>query len=251
MDRKESLLRIIREAAVRLESLSGGRHDITSKAENDFVTACDREIEEFIRNEIHSEFPQDGILGEEYGSEVSHDSYLWIVDPIDGTVNFMNTYPQYTISIALKKGEDIIAGAVFNPPFGELFHAFRSEGAFLNGKRIKADDDLPLNRTLALVVPPHRRHEYLEDFWTQERKIYDLVSDTRSIGSAALSLCYTACGRCSMYYEWFLHIYDIAAGLLIAQEAGCAHEIRKEGDVYRLLSYSRHYENEIKGKILL
>ena len=132
MDRREGLLRIIKEAADQLESLSGRRHDITAKAENDFVTVCDKEVEEFIRNEIHREYPEDGILGEEYGSEVSHDSYLWIVDPIDGTVNFMNTYPQYTISIALMKGSEILAGAVFNPPFNELFHAFRGEGAFLS-----------------------------------------------------------------------------------------------------------------------
>ena len=104
---------------------------------------------------------------------------------------------------------------------------------------------------MALVVPPHRRHESLERFWKNERKIYEMVSDTRSIGSAAMSICYVASGRASMYYEWYLHYYDYAAALLIAKEAGCRYRLKTEGDVTNVLVFSGIYESSLMENVEL
>lgn len=245
MTRPEFLNKLALDAGALLCKWGAAGAGITDKAENDFVTEDDRRTEAFIRGRINEAWPEDGVLGEEYGEAEGHDGYLWIVDPIDGTVNYMNGFPAFTVSIGLSKGGELVAGAVYCVSRDELFTAEKGKGAFLNGKPIRAMEGLPLSKTLALVVPPHRFHPHLDEFWEREKQIYSLVSDTRSIGSAALSLCYVASGRCSLYYEWFLHIYDIAAGLVIASEAGCAFKMEEEeGGMYRLLAVSKAYEKE-------
>ena len=103
---------------------------------------------------------------------------------------------------------------------GEVFSAMRGCGAFLNGRRISTDEKTPLGESLAILVPPHRHHEHLKPYLQRMERFYSVVSDMRSIGSAAASLCYVACGRVSMYYELGLHIYDLAAGAVILTEAG-------------------------------
>lgn len=242
LSRNQVLLDIIRKAGSLALELSREGVGIEVKGVNDFVTQADRRVETFIRTSLADIFPHDGVLGEEYGSAEGDDGYVWVIDPIDGTVDFMNTFPLYCISIALHKDGKPVAGAVYNPVYDELFHAFASQGAYLNGRRISCTS-IPLDKSVALVVPPHRRHESLERFWANERRIYDMVSDTRSIGSAAMSICYVACGRASMYYEWYLHYYDYAAAMLIAQEAGCRCRTRAQGDVVNVLVASGAYED--------
>lgn len=250
-DRCDALIEIITQAAGLLSAESGHEAHVSAKAVNDFVTDSDRKVEKFIRSGILSRFPDDGFLGEESGRESSRDGFVWIVDPVDGTVNFMNRFPQYSISIALEKDGQLLAGAVCNPYFNELFWAKKGEGAYLNGKRIHAQSALPLSQTLALVVPPHRKRTYFDAFWEKEKYIYSLVSDTRSIGSAAMSLCHVAAGRCSLYYEWFLHIYDIAAGLIICSEAGCRYTLSENEDGISVLCFSKAYDGEIdEGKLI-
>lgn len=248
MERGELLFKLAHEASDLVRGLHAD--GIVKKAVNDFVTSADKTVEVWIRERINALFPDDAILGEEEGLAAGQDGWLWVVDPIDGTVNFMNGFPLYSVSIALYNDGVCLAGAVSNPFFNEHFTAVKGEGAYLNGERITASQ-LPLEASLALVVPPHRFHDSLERFWEDERRIYDLVSDTRSIGSAALSLCYTACGRCSLYYEWYLHIYDIAAGCLIAQEAGVDVILSQEGGLYKVLAVSAIHSQKTRKEVSL
>lgn len=211
--------RIARKASGFLLSHEDLRSEIAEKAENDYVTSADRECERLIISEIRRSFPDDGVYGEESGSSGSSGP-RWIIDPIDGTVDFMASFPDYTVSIAFQDEDGIAFGVVAVPRQGEIFTAMRGEGAYLNGKRIHTDEKLPLGESLAILVPPHRYHMYLHDYMMKMEKFYSFFSDMRSLGSAAISLCYVAAGRCSAYYELGLHIYDIAAGMLILSEAG-------------------------------
>ena len=212
--------RIAHDAASFLLSHEEMRTEISAKAENDYVTSADKACERLIISEISRLFPDDGIFGEESGdSSAGHDA-KWIIDPIDGTVDFMASFPDYTVSIAFQDEEGLAFGVVMVPRQNEEFSALRGSGAYLNGNAIHTDETTPLGETLAILVPPHRHHQFLHGYIEKMEKFYSFVSDMRSLGSAAISLCYVAAGRCSVYYEIGLHIYDIAAGIVILKEAG-------------------------------
>lgn len=245
--RAEVLLETVRMAGALALSMSAQELEVRSKAVNDFVTRADAALEALIRREVLSAFPDDGFFGEESGRSASRDGFLWVVDPIDGTVNYMNGFPGWTVSVAVQRDGETECAAVYNPFYEELYHATREDGARLNGRRISATR-LPLEHTVALVVPPHRFHDLLDSFWSDERKIYSLVSDTRSIGSAALSCCQVAAGRAGLYYEWGLHQYDIAAGLFIAQMAGCLVNTRaRQDDMTDVAVFSSAYRGILDG----
>ena len=210
---------IAQEASAFLLSHESMRLSTRTKAENDYVTEADGTVERMIRESISQAFPSDSVYGEEFGGETGS-RRRWIIDPIDGTVNFMASFPDYTVSIAYEDEEGLAFGVVAVPRQHEVFCAFRGEGAFLNDSPIHTDESGDTSRTLALLVPPHRHHEMLDGYIVRMRRFYEIISDVRSIGSAALSLCYVACGRASMYYETALHIYDCAAGIVIVHEAG-------------------------------
>lgn len=217
--RFEVALKALDETSSFLLSHESLRAEVSFKGRNDYVTAADSMAEKMIRQIILSSFPDDLILGEEYGGKSGH-SRRWIVDPIDGTVDFMSSFPCYTISIAYEDEEGLAFGAIAVPRQNEVFIAIRGEGAFLNGKPIHTDEREDVSESLALLVPPHRDHSRMDGYMARMRRFYDLFSDMRSVGSAALSLCYVACGRCASYYELGLHIYDCAAGIVIVREAG-------------------------------
>ena len=218
MERGELLFKLAYEASDLVRGLHAD--GIVKKAVNDFVTSADKTVEVWIRERINALFPDDAILGEEEGLAAGQDGWLWVVDPIDGTVDFMASFPCYTISIAYEDEEGLAFGAIAVPRQNEVFIAIRGEGAFLNGKPIHTDEREDVSESLALLVPPHRDHSRMDGYMARMRRFYDLFSDMRSVGSAALSLCYVACGRCASYYELGLHIYDCAAGIVIVREAG-------------------------------
>lgn len=209
---------IAREAGRFLLTHEDMRSEIYVKGDNDYVTSADKAAENLIRGRIRESYPEDAILGEENGGARS--GVRWIIDPIDGTVDFMTSFPDYTVSIGFEDREGLAFGVVLCPRQDELFAALRGCGAYLNGKRIHTDETLPLNESLALLVPPHRHKQFLHAYMEVMERFYYLVSDVRSIGTAALSLCYVASGRCAAYYERALHIYDVAAGVVILREAG-------------------------------
>ncbi len=217
--RYQKALEVATKASSFLLSHESLRCSVSDKAANDYVTVADKKAEELIESELRCAFPDDSFLGEEGGREGESDK-LWIIDPIDGTVNFMNSFPCYTISIAFRDKDGMQLGVVALPRQNEVFSAMAGVGAFLNGERIHTEENADMKKSLALLVPPHRIHQYLDCYMAKMRRLYEVISDVRSIGSAALSLCYVAAGRCDMYYEMGLHIYDIAAGALIVKEAG-------------------------------
>jgi myo-inositol-1(or 4)-monophosphatase len=191
----------------------------------DVVTAADREVEELVRARILDARPDDGILGEEGGSTTGTSGLTWVVDPIDGTVNYLYGIPFYAVSIAVVEGDPdpltwtALAGAVASPPLGELFHATRGGGAFLGEQPIAANPPAPLE--LALVGTG-----FAYDAAMRGRQgavvaaLLPRVRDIRRQGVASLDLCAVACGRLDASFERTLNPWDHAAGALIAQEAG-------------------------------
>ena len=194
---------------------------VQEKGENDFVTEADTRCEAIIIETIKERFPDDGIFAEESGIERGEQGGRWIIDPIDGTVNFSRSIPGYTISIAWELEPYTPAvGVVYNPRQDELFFCGQGGGAFFNGERITVSKVAEAKRALIVTVPPHRRRERFERYGEQASRLFLGTSDIRSYGSCALALSYIAAGRLDAYYEMSLGYYDMAAGLALVREAG-------------------------------
>lgn len=189
------------------------------KAENDFVTEMDVKSEELIRSILLGACPEDGFFGEEEGGNEVADG-RWIVDPIDGTSNFFKGEMLYTISIAYELHGELVVGCVFCPPTNEMWIGVKGEGATRNGETIHVSDESVLRESFLHMSFCHR------DAWANEYVMERMplltrsVSDMRRSGSAAYDLCSVATGRCEGFFELNLHIYDVAAGVVILREAG-------------------------------
>ncbi|MGM7697804.1 inositol monophosphatase family protein [Microbacterium sp. A84] len=190
----------------------------------DIVTDADREVEVLIRSRLQAERPGDGFLGEESGGARSSTGVTWVVDPIDGTVNYAYGMPAYSVSIAAVQGDadpsswTALAAAVCSPVLGELFTAARGEGAWLDGKRLAVNTETPAGALLATGFG-YDPATHDGDLATV-RRVMPLARDLRRIGSAALDLSYVAAGRLDGYFERGLKPWDFAAGALLVEEAG-------------------------------
>lgn len=192
-----------------------------SKQVNDFVTEADKRSEAIIIEHIKLHCPDDAIFGEESGRADPTETGRWIIDPIDGTTNFFRSIPNYTISIAWERESfHPLLGVVYNPRQDELFWASEGNGAFLNGRQIRVSNVDTISQALFVCVPPHRRHDLCDEYFEKAKRIFLSTSDFRSFGSCALELSYIAAGRLDGYYELCLGYYDLAAGMIIVQEAG-------------------------------
>jgi myo-inositol-1(or 4)-monophosphatase len=225
------LLDLAREIAVRAGSFAlearraGVEVAATKSTPTDIVTAVDRDTEALIRELILEARPDDGILGEEEATRVGTSGLDWIVDPIDGTVNFLYGVPAWAVSIAVVEGPASpeswtpIAGVVVNPVTGELFEATAGGGARLNGESLHVNEGVAVDRALVgtgFSYSSERRREQAEVL----TRLLPRVRDARRMGAASLDLCSVAAGRLDAYYEIGLHPWDHAAGALIAREAG-------------------------------
>ncbi|MUL43544.1 inositol monophosphatase [Streptomonospora sp. PA3] len=191
----------------------------TKSSPTDVVTEMDRSVEELIRKRIHAVRPGDPVLGEEGGDEAGEGAVRWIVDPIDGTVNYLYGRGEWAVSIAAEVGGEVVAGAVAVPARGDLYTAVLGGGAFCNGEPVRAAAAVPLE--LALVATgfgygSQRRAQQAEVL----RTVLPRIRDIRRGGSAAVDLCELAQGRSNAYYERGLNPWDWGAAALIAQEAG-------------------------------
>ena len=194
---------------------------IRKKGDSDFVTDFDLAVQNFLKDRLHLLCPEIGFLAEEEPeSALITDKPFWVLDPIDGTMNFIRELGLSAISLALlEKGETVI-GVVYNPFSGELFSAERGKGAFLNGEPIKVSDRAELSEALAAVgTSPYYKPKTAECFEIY-REFFLRCVDIRRLGSAALDICYVAAGRFDLYYEYILSIWDYAAARLILTEAG-------------------------------
>jgi len=189
------------------------------KAGADIITAADRRSEEFIVERLRTLFPQHAIVAEEGSGREAASDYCWYVDPLDGTTNFAHGYPVFSVSIALAAGDELLVGVVHDPTRGETFHAARGQGAWLNQKRVRVSRTERLGECLmATGFPSSKRHESPNINYYHRFTL--LSHGVRRDGSAALDLCYVACGRFDAFWEFNLKPWDVAAGTLMVREAG-------------------------------
>jgi myo-inositol-1(or 4)-monophosphatase len=194
--------------------------DIQSKGKNDFVTRVDREAEAAISRILLKEFPQHQILGEESGYSRRKSKYLWVIDPLDGTTNFIQGIPHFAISMALMAHGKVILGLIYNPLSEERFHAIKGQGAFLNNRPITVSRKKTLRSAFVATGFPFKAPQFLEAYTNTFRSLLSRCQDMRRCGSAALDLAYTACGRYDFFWEAHLLPWDFMAGKLIVEEAG-------------------------------
>lgn len=209
-----------REAGKVLKDNLGKVREIEYKAKNSLVTEVDNLSEGLIIEIIKSSFPSHGILAEESGRDKRISSHVWIIDPLDGTTNYAHTYPVFSVSIALEVEGVIRLGVVYDPMREELFSAELGKGAYMNGKVIRVSQTRAVEESLLCTGFTHE-NEWMVD--ENLRHFENFIRRSRAVrrdGSAALDLCYVACGRYDGFWELGLHPWDTAAGFLILKEAG-------------------------------
>lgn len=209
---------IINRASVDLSHIQ-----IVSKQPNDFVTEVDKAAEAAIIEVLRDAYPDFGILAEESGQTPGQgggSEYQWIIDPLDGTTNFIHGFPQYAISIALAKGSQIEQAVVFDPNRNELFTASKGAGAFMNDRRLRVSKRIHLNDALIGTGFPYRAFEHADAYLAIFSELTRKTSGMRRPGAAALDLAYVAAGRLDGFWEFGLAPWDMAAGSLLISEAG-------------------------------
>jgi len=194
---------------------------IEEKSKNDYVSNVDRECEEIIIDALHQAYPDHGIIGEESGAAYTSDEFNWIIDPLDGTSNYLHGIPHFSISIALKHGRHLEHGVVVNPLQNEEFVASRGKGAQLNGKRIRVTNRPRLDGAfITSGLPPALLQTKLEPYLAMHADCMAACGGMRRTGSAALDLAYVAAGRWDGFWEPGLKAWDMAAGVVLVREAG-------------------------------
>lgn len=196
---------------------------VSRKGPGDFVTAADLKAEETVKYELKKARPDFGFLMEESGrTEGSDKSHVWIVDPLDGTTNFLHGLPHFCVSIALARDNEVIAAVIFDPIKDEVFWAERGIGAFVNSRRLRVSGRGRLDEAVLATGAPFNLHEpeILDLFIEQLRPIMQQTAGIRRYGAAALDLAYVAAGRYDGFWENGLNPWDVAAGILLVREAG-------------------------------
>ena len=194
---------------------------VSSKAPGDFVTSADKRTEKIIVEELQKAQPNYGILTEESGIlNGSNNKNRWIIDPIDGTMNFLNGIPQFAISIGYEENDEIKCGVIFNPITNEMFCAEKGNGAYLNNSRIRVSNKKKFQESLLVTGGPKQTSKIKEKIFSEYIKISKNVTNIRKFGSAALDMAYVACGRFDGYWQREINLWDVAAGIVIVKEAG-------------------------------
>ncbi|NQV42831.1 MAG: inositol monophosphatase [Candidatus Marinimicrobia bacterium] len=212
---------IARSAGELILTLSSRERQISYKSARDMVTEVDQASENYIVSEIHRLYPEHMILAEEGGGSSSIDSpYKWIIDPLDGTTNFVHGFPVFAVSIGIEFENKLYAAAVYDPNQDELFTAGKQRGAFLNGEPISVSSTQELGKSLLATGFSYFNDDYFKlnmELWAS---IYGKTQGLRRAGAAAIDLAWLACGRLDGLWEFSLKPWDIAAGALLVTEAG-------------------------------
>jgi len=210
---------IAREAGALLMQFFDRNIKIEYKGDADLVTAADRKSEALIRERIRETWPGHDVLGEEEGLRDTGSEFRWYVDPLDGTTNFAHSFPVFCVSMALRDKNGMLAGVCYDPTRNELFAAERGKGATLNGRPIHVSKTAKLKESLVGTgFPSHKRHQNPNIHFYHQITLRS--HGVRRAGSAALDLCYVACGRMDGFWEFNLNPWDTAAGVLMVEEAG-------------------------------
>lgn len=206
---------VINRASTQIDLLT-----VETKTPNDFVTEVDRAAEKAIIDVLREAYPGHGILAEESGESGADSEFVWIIDPLDGTTNFIHGFPQYAISIALTKNGVLEHGVVYDPTRNELYTASRGGGAYLNDRRIRVSRRVRLSDALLGTGFPYRTFDHVDAYLAMFRELTQKSAGIRRPGAAALDLAYVAAGRLDGFWEMGLAPWDMAAGVLLIQEAG-------------------------------
>ncbi len=223
---EDELLEIAMEGAIAAGSILLDHYERTATgvgtktSATDPVSDADRRSEEFLTNHIEQARPDDGILGEEGAGKPSSSGLTWVIDPLDGTVNYLYRIPVWGVSVAVEDDDGAVVGVVYEPSRSEMFAAIKGRGARLNGSPIAASTRTELSTALVATGFSYDRSIRSHQADVVARVLPE-VRDIRRLGSAALDLCGVACGRVDGFFEAYLERWDRAAGVLIAREAGC------------------------------
>ena len=194
---------------------------VSLKGPGDFVTNCDKKIEKILIDELLKARPSYSILSEEIGEINNDDSFKWIIDPIDGTFNFLHSVPHFAISVGLEHNKEIICGIIYDPIKDEMFTAEKGNGSYLNNQRMRVSSRSKLEDCMIFTGGPKReaknRELALKEYYKFSIKV---LTPIRKLGSASLDMAYVAAGRCDGFWQRNLNYWDIAAGIILVKEAG-------------------------------
>jgi len=226
--------------------------DVREKRSNDFVTYVDKAAEETIVQKLQALFPEAGFITEE-GTASEKKKYTWVIDPLDGTTNFIHGIPSYSISIALRRRDTTIMGVIYEPNADECFFSWEGQPAFLNEKEIHVTNSDKLSDSLIATGFPYEKDETIDNYLNLLKDILKKSHGIRRIGSAAIDLAYVACGRFEAFYEIGLHSWDVAAGAFIVQQAGGKVSDFSGGNKYifdrQILASNSHIHDEMLRSI--
>ncbi len=223
-----------------------------------WVTDMDIESEAFLKEHIWAEYPNHAVLGEEGGrwiqegkkaTEADRVDYEWVLDPIDGTTNFIHGFPFFCISVALKYKNKTVIGVVYQPMMDRLFWSIRGEGAYMDGLPIQVSATKSLGKAVIATGFPYNRREENVNLLPFNRIVNELAGIRRT-GSAALDLCYVACGALDGYWEYDINEWDYCAGRLILEEAAGIFEVIEEENHHLYVSSNGHLQSLIKEKLI-
>ncbi len=225
------------EVAKFIKEQAGKLHqkDIEMKAFNNLVSFVDKTAEKMIIEKLRPLIPHVAFLAEEDSVHNTEAEYRWVIDPLDGTTNFIHQLPFYAISIALEEKGEITMGVILEVKSGDLFYAWKQGGAYLNGKIITVSTSTELSECLVATGFPYYNYNSLDAYLRCFRSFMLTTRGLRRIGSAALDMAYVACGRFDFFFEYSLQKWDIAAGIVIVKEAG--------GIITDLTGTNQYYEN--------
>ncbi|MBN1927037.1 MAG: inositol monophosphatase [Prolixibacteraceae bacterium] len=226
IDYKETCLKVqaivkecgefIRNESSRFRSAT----DVETKGHSNFVTYVDKTSEKMLVESLGKLFPGSGFIAEEGTSEVKGERYNWIIDPLDGTTNFIHGLPPHSISVALTEGHELVIGVVYEITLDELFYAWKGSKAYLNNKPIEVSKHKEHQQALIATGYPYYDFGLMEKYFLVLKEFMEKTSGVRRLGSAAVDLCYVACGRFEAFWEYALHPWDVAAGSFIIKQAG-------------------------------
>ncbi len=218
--------------------------NIEIKGKHDFVTYVDKTSERMLIEELSKLIPESGFIAEENTNDKKGEKYNWVIDPLDGTTNFIHGVPIYAISIALMENDTIVLGVVYEINLKECFYAWKDSKAYLNGVEINVSKTNSINESLSATGFPYYDYSQLENYTKVFLHLLMNSSGVRRLGSAAVDLAYVACGRFDAFFEYGLRPWDVAAGAFIVQQAGGLNFDFNGGDNYvfgkEIISSNKH-----------
>ena len=227
---------------------------VSKKGPRDFVTKTDKKVEKILIEELSKAKKNYSFITEESGIiKNTNEDACWIIDPIDGTMNFLNGIPQFAISIAYEENNEVKCGVIFNPIMNEMFCAEKGNGSYLNNSRIRVSNKKKINDALIVTGGPKGASKIKDKIFSEYINVSKNVSNVRKFGSAALDIAYVACGRFDGYWQRELNYWDIAAGIIILKEAGGYVDFFEEDEKLPLkkniLASNSFIHEELRGLI--